>query len=120
MIESPKKNQEEAMNAPVSPGQSLLGRRAFLQAPDIYRTPGRDHWGPVQTAFFAGGGVQGGAVIGASDASGAYPAADPQTPENFAATIYDALGIPRSAEWHDTLGRPYAVYMDEPIRGLRR
>jgi hypothetical protein len=88
-------------------------------APNIYRTPGRDHWGPVQTALFAGGGVRGGTVIGASDASGAYPAADPQTPENFAATIYDALGIPRSAEWHDTTGRPYAVYMADPIRGLR-
>ncbi len=88
-------------------------------APNIYKTPGRDHWGPVQTAFFAGGGVQGGAVIGASDASGAYPAADAQTPENFAATIYDALAIPHNAEWHDTTGRPYAVYMAEPIRGLR-
>jgi hypothetical protein len=89
-------------------------------ARDIYKTPGRDHWGPVQTAFFAGGGVQGGAVIGASDANGAYPASDPQTPENFAATIYDALGIPKSAEWHDTTGRPYAVYQAETIRGLRR
>src|SRR5579859_7280969 len=79
-------------------------------ARDIYRTPGRDHWGPVQTAFFAGGGVHGGAVIGASDVNGAHPAADPQTPENFAATIYDALAIPHNAEWHDTTGRPYAVY----------
>lgn len=89
-------------------------------APEIYRTAGRDHWGPVQTGFFAGGGVHGGAVIGASDANGAFPVADPQTPENFAATIYDALGISQSAEWHDTTGRPYAVYMAEPIRGLRR
>jgi uncharacterized protein (DUF1501 family) len=86
---------------------------------DIYKTPGRDHWGAVQTALFAGGGVKGGAVIGASDANGAYPASDAQTPENFAATIYDALAIPRKAEWHDTTGRPYAVYMAEPIRGLR-
>jgi hypothetical protein len=89
-------------------------------AQNIYRTPGRDHWGAVQTAFFAGGGVHGGTVIGASDANGAYPAADAQTPENFAATIYDALGIPPSAEWHDTTERPYAVYMGDPIRGLRR
>jgi uncharacterized protein (DUF1501 family) len=89
-------------------------------APEIYRTAGRDHWGPLQTAFFAGGGVHGGTVIGASDAHGAYPVTDPQTPENFAATIYDALAIPHSAEWHDTTGRPYAVYMAEPIRGLRR
>ena len=88
-------------------------------APEIYKTAGRDHWGPVQTVLFAGGGVHGGTVIGASDAHGAYPASDPQTPENFAATIYDALGIPHNAEWHDATGRPYGVYMAEPIRGLR-
>jgi hypothetical protein len=57
-------------------------------------------------------------VIGSSDASGAYPASDPQTPEHFAATIYHALGIPRHAEWHDAAGRPYPVYLADPIRGL--
>jgi uncharacterized protein (DUF1501 family) len=88
-------------------------------APNVYKTPGRDHWGPLQAALFAGGGVHGGAVIGASDANGAYPVADAQTPENFAATIYDALDIPRDAAWRDTTGRPYPVYMAEPIRGLR-
>jgi hypothetical protein len=88
-------------------------------AQNIYRTPGRDHWGAVQTALFAGGGVRGGTLVGSSDASGAYPASDPQTPESFAATIYDALGIPKTAHWHDTTDRPYPVYMADPIRGLR-
>lgn len=87
-------------------------------ARNIYKTAGRGHWGPVQTAWFAGGGVRGGTVIGASDAAGAYPSADPQTPENFAATIYHALGIPRDAEWHDVTGRPYRLYMADPIEGL--
>jgi hypothetical protein len=62
--------------------------------------------------------VRGGTVIGASDKNGAYPTSDPQTPENFAATIYHALGIPRTAEWHDSTNRPYPVYLAEPIRGL--
>ena len=87
-------------------------------ARNIYKTAGRGHWGPVQTAWFAGGGVRGGTVIGASDEAGAYPAADPQKPENFAATIYHALGIPRDAEWHDITGRPYPLYMANPIEGL--
>ena len=52
--------------------------------------PGRDHWGAVQTVFFAGGGVAGGRVVGSSDKIGGYPAADPQTPENMAATIYQS------------------------------
>ena len=49
----------------------------------------------MQTVFFAGGGVQGGRVIGSSDKIGGFPAANPQTPENMAATIYQALGLPR-------------------------
>ncbi len=78
----------------------------------------RPDWGAVQTVFFAGGGVQGGTVIGSSDRIGAYPSADPQTPENMAATIYEALGLPRTLTWKDRLDRPHHVYHGEPIRGL--
>ncbi|MGN6544300.1 MAG: DUF1501 domain-containing protein, partial [Aureliella sp.] len=83
-----------------------------------YKLPGRDHWGAVQSVLFAGGGVRGGNVIGRSDAIGAYPADHPVSPEDFAATIYHALGIPRSAAWHDAADRPHAVYYGEPIAGL--
>ncbi|MCA9073315.1 MAG: DUF1501 domain-containing protein, partial [Planctomycetaceae bacterium] len=62
--------------------------------PRHYKLPGRDHWGKVQTVFFAGGGVKGGTVTGSSDSQGGYAADHPQTPENFAATIYHSLGIP--------------------------
>lgn len=80
--------------------------------------PGRDHWGAVQTVLFAGGGTRGGCLAGSSDKNGAYPATNPQTPESMAATIYQALGIPRTAEWHDTLGRPHSFYQAPPIEGL--
>jgi uncharacterized protein (DUF1501 family) len=83
-----------------------------------YKLPGRDHWGAVQTVFFAGGGVQGGRVVGSSDKNGAFPASNPQTPEALGATIYQALGIPSSTQWYDTEGRPHAVYLGEPIPGL--
>lgn len=87
-------------------------------ATNIYKYPGRDHWGPCQTVWAAGGGVQGGRVIGASDKAGAYPATEAQTPENFASTIYHSLGIPEDAVWHDVTGRPHFVYQATPIRGL--
>jgi hypothetical protein len=93
--------------------------RIFNVAATIYKTPGRDHWAPLQSVWFAGGGVKGGHVIGASDRDGAYPIADPYTPENFAATIYDALGIPREAVWHDVTGRPHPVYDADPIERLK-
>lgn len=83
-----------------------------------YKLPGRDHWGAVQSVLFAGGGVQGGNVIGSSDAQGAYPAEQPVKPENFAATIYHALGIPANAAWHDSQDRPHLIYHGQPIAGL--
>ena len=82
------------------------------------KLPGRDHWGAVQTVFFAGGGVRGGTVVGESDAIGGYPKSDPQTPENMAATIYEALGLPRTLVWKDKLDRPHQVYHGDPIPGL--
>ena len=84
----------------------------------INKDAGRDHWGPVMTAFFAGGGVRGGTVIGSTDKIAAYPASDRQTPENMAATIYQTLGIPRTTTWTDVDGRPYELYCGEPIPGL--
>ena len=83
-----------------------------------YNGAGRDHWGAVQSVFFAGGGVKGGTVIGSSDKQAAYPATNPQTPENMAATIYHALGIPKTAAWKDDLGRPHHIYHGDPIPGL--
>lgn len=86
--------------------------------PESYYLPGRDHWGAVQSVFFAGGGVRGGTVVGASDAMGAYPARDAQRPENMAATIYHSLGIQHSAMWVDDVNRPNHIYFGEPIHEL--
>lgn len=83
-----------------------------------YDLPGRDHWGAVQSVWFAGGGISGGNVIGASDAQGAYPSQQPVKPENFAATIYHALGIPATAVWRDAQDRPHHIYQGQPIAGL--
>jgi hypothetical protein len=95
----------------------------FGRTPRIFNIPGatlpgRDHWGAVQTVFFAGGGVRGGTVVGSSDRHGAYPATSPQTPENMAATIYEALGLPRTCAWRDPANRPHFLYQGEPITGL--
>jgi hypothetical protein len=72
----------------------------------------------VQTVFFAGGGVQGGTVVGSSDAIAGYPASSPQKPENMAATMYHALGIPHTAAWKDEVDRPHHIYHGDPIYEL--
>jgi hypothetical protein len=87
--------------------------------PQHYKLPGRDHWGAVQTVFFAGGGIQGGHVVGSSDKNGAYPESDPQKPENMAATIYQSLGLPQTAAWLDEVDRPHHIYHGSPILGLQ-
>ncbi len=86
--------------------------------PQHYKLPGRDHWGGAQSVLLAGGGVKGGQVIGSTDKLGAYPASDAQTPENLAATIYNALGIPATAAWYDESDRPHHIYHGRPISGL--
>ena len=103
--------------------RGLLDETLIVMCGEMGRTPkinkklpGRDHWGAVQSVFLAGGGVSGGMVVGASDRDGAYPSASPQRPENLAATIYHALGIPATAVWRDELHRPHQIYYGDPIR----
>jgi hypothetical protein len=86
--------------------------------PEFYKLPGRDHWGRVQSVLLAGGGVQGGRVIGSSDKIGGFPRSDPHTPEDFAATIYHSLGLPPTVSWRDPQDRPHFVYHGEPIAAL--
>ncbi len=79
---------------------------------------GRDHWPNVFCAAFAGAGVRGGQVIGSSDAIGGFPATTPLGPREFAATIYQALGIRPDTLIHDRLGRPLTLCTGEPISQL--
>ncbi|MCI0534608.1 MAG: DUF1501 domain-containing protein [Verrucomicrobiales bacterium] len=97
---------------------SEFGRTPKISTLPGASLPGRDHWGACQTIFLAGGGVRGGTVIGSSDKIGAYPDSAPQKPENLAATIYEALGLPRSITWTDTTGRPHFLYDADAVKGL--
>ncbi len=65
----------------------------FGRSPKINKLAGRDHWPQCYTALLAGGGVKAGALYGASDKIGAYPAADAVRPDDLAATMYYLLGI---------------------------
>jgi uncharacterized protein (DUF1501 family) len=92
----------------------------FGRTPKVNPAGGRDHWPQCWTIGFAGGGVQGGRVIGKSDESGGYPAERPVNPGNVVATIYQALGIDLETELPGPQGRPYPVVDRgvEPIHEL--
>ncbi|HIK92066.1 MAG TPA: DUF1501 domain-containing protein, partial [Planctomycetes bacterium] len=55
--------------------------------------PGRDHWPRANTMLFAGGGIETGQVIGATDARGEDPISRRVTPHDFLATIFHHLGF---------------------------
>ncbi|GAB4143959.1 MAG: DUF1501 domain-containing protein [Planctomycetota bacterium] len=58
---------------------------------------GRSHYGQVFSALVAGGGFQGGRVVGASDARGEAVADRPVHPVDLIGTMYDLLGIDTEA-----------------------
>ena len=58
---------------------------------------GRQHFGPVFSHVLAGGGFQGGQIIGASNKNGMEVAERPVYPCDLIGSIYEQLGIDRSA-----------------------
>jgi hypothetical protein len=75
----------------------IIATGEFGRTPKINGCGGRDHWPGVYTSLFAGGGVQGGRVVGESDTQGAYPASNAVHPFNVHATVIQALGLDRLA-----------------------
>jgi hypothetical protein len=90
----------------------------FGRTPKINNQGGRDHWPDCYSVVMAGGGVKGGFVYGSSDRMGAFPATDPVSPADLAATIFWRFGISPYTEIHDLTGRPWRVADGQPITQL--
>jgi hypothetical protein len=90
----------------------------FGRTPKLNKNAGRDHWGFCQSILLAGAGVRGGQVYGASDASAAYAADRPVSPDDLAATVFTRLGIRLDHELRDPQGRPLPLCTGEPVSGL--
>lgn len=104
--------------------RGLLERTLVVATGEFGRTPkfnsngGRDHWPGVWTAVFAGGGVKGGRVVGASDAIAGEPADRPVHAADIPATIFHALGIGADATIPGPTGTPVPAYTGRPIAEL--
>lgn len=81
----------------------------FGRTPRINKDAGRDHWGPSCAIAMAGGGVQGGRVIGASNERAERPATAPYGPADLMATIYHGMGIDPEREFLTPEGRPVPI-----------
>ncbi len=81
----------------------------FGRTPKINPAGGRDHWPQCWSMLWAGGGIKGGNVVGASDEIGAYPKDRPANPGEVVATIFKALQIDLDTELPGLQGRPIRV-----------
>ncbi len=91
----------------------------FGRTPRVNNDAGRDHYPNVFSAALAGGPIQGGRVLGESDAHGAFPKSQPKTPQDVLATIYAHLGIDVEHQYINAAGRPVPVLPSgAPLREL--
>lgn len=101
---------------------SVVAWGEFGRTPRINKEGGRDHWPAVGPALVAGGGMQTGQVIGATDRLGATVVSRPVHYQEVFATLYHNLGInPSTTTVLDPNGRPqHLLEQAEPIRELVR
>ena len=90
----------------------------FGRTPKINKDAGRDHYPSAGSVLMAGAGVNGGTVIGATDRNGAEPKTRPWTPEDFAASVYHAMGIDAHRTYFPRLSRPTPIATGDVIDGL--
>lgn len=99
------------------PDVSIVAWGEFGRSPKINASAGRDHWPRVGMAMLAGGGMQGGQVIGATDRTASAAISRPVSYQDVFATLYRNLGIEADRTTIvDPSGRPqYLVNAGKPL-----
>lgn len=91
----------------------------FGRTPRMNGHAGRDHWSDCFSVMLAGGGIQGGRVVGASEKWGGGVRDRLVTPLDLLATIYHILGISLDTHYEDSSGRPVSIVdSGRPIQEL--
>jgi hypothetical protein len=91
----------------------------FGRTPKVNPSAGRDHWASAGVACMGGGGVKMGEVVGATNPLGEFVIDSPVAPQDLAATIYHALGIPLHTWYRAQDGRPIELVPEgKPVRQL--
>jgi hypothetical protein len=91
----------------------------FGRTPKVNPSAGRDHWASAGVACLGGGGVKTGEVVGATNPLGEFVVDSPVSPQDLAATIYHALGVPLHTWYRAQDGRPIELVPEgRPVRQL--
>ncbi|MFN7924356.1 MAG: DUF1501 domain-containing protein [Bryobacteraceae bacterium] len=78
----------------------------FGRTPKVNGDAGRDHHCKAWSVVFAGAGLTGGRVIGATDKTATEVTDNPVEPEDLMHTLYTMLGVDPAKEYHTVIGRP--------------
>jgi hypothetical protein len=81
----------------------------FGRTPKVNGNSGRDHYPKAWSVAMAGGGIQGGRVIGSTDKDGVEVKDRPVTVPDLFATIWTAMGVDPKKKNTSPLGRPIAL-----------
>jgi hypothetical protein len=106
--------------------RGLLAETLVIVMGEMGRTPkinqnrdgGRDHWGQAYSVLWAGAGIRGGTIVGATDRHAALVKDQPARPDDIAATLYEILGIPHDLVLKDATDRPHRITEGTPISAL--
>ncbi len=91
----------------------------FGRTPRLNKFAGRDHWTNAYSIAFAGAKTPGGQIIGESDRDGGYVVSQAYTPEDYATSIYEKLGVDRSRPLFTSAHRPvHFGHLGQPIAEL--
>ena len=91
----------------------------FGRTPGVNGAAGRDHYAPCNTVMFSGAGVQGGNTVGKTDGKCTAVVGRAETAMDYAATVFELLGIDGAKEYHTEDGRPVLVNNGgRPIAGV--
>lgn len=88
---------------------TIIWMGEFGRTPRINSNSGRDHFPAAWSAVLAGGGVNGGQVVGATSPDGMEVTDRPVNVQDLLATVCGCLGINTHAENISNVGRPIRI-----------
>lgn len=98
----------------------VIAMSEFGRTPRINGHIGRDHWPEAWSVAMAGGGLQRGAVVGATNDLGTFVATEEYDIGHLFHTWFTALGIDTKKVEYDNAGQPLPIAHDEmhPVKEL--
>lgn len=91
----------------------------FGRTPKVNGAAGRDHYAPCNAIGFSGAGTSMGSVVGKTDSRCERVVGQTNSTLDYAATVFDILGIDGSKEYHTEDGRPVMLNNGgKPIQGV--